>query len=217
MHSKTPIQRGEAKESIQKPATANGITRGVRAAAAGISAVSCFHTYPYQRGSGEGEGAVGFWIARRDQRWLKVTCAGPCNHSGAPAWTSQSWISGFWLWNVHLYLWPLEIRWNVGWESFLSWSGVWKKTSFPNTMNTKTLSRCHFLCRQSPNAAEEVMGRTAPRLNSRSNVDVSCFKITTVSHLHIYLQAEQDYSSQLHCDCHCCALWFWYVIIFTII
>lgn len=60
MHSKTPIQRGKAKESIQKPATANGITRGARAAAAGISAVSRFHTYPYQRGSGEGEGAGGF-------------------------------------------------------------------------------------------------------------------------------------------------------------
>lgn len=54
VQSERPIQRGKAKESIQKPATANGITRGVRAAAAGISAVSRFHTYPYQRGSGEG-------------------------------------------------------------------------------------------------------------------------------------------------------------------
>lgn len=54
MRSETPIQKGKAKESIQKPATANGITRGVRAAAAEISAVSRFHTYPYQRGLGEG-------------------------------------------------------------------------------------------------------------------------------------------------------------------
>lgn len=55
-----PIQRGKAKESIQKPTTANEITREVRAAAARISAVSRFHTHPYQRGSGEGEGAASF-------------------------------------------------------------------------------------------------------------------------------------------------------------
>lgn len=57
-----PIQRSKAKESIQNPATANEITRGVKAAAAGISTLSRFHTYPYQRGLevGGGEGAAGF-------------------------------------------------------------------------------------------------------------------------------------------------------------
>lgn len=54
MHSETVIQRGEAKESIQKPATAQRIAGSVRPVAAGISAVSRFHTYPYQRGSGVG-------------------------------------------------------------------------------------------------------------------------------------------------------------------
>lgn len=61
MHSETPIQRGKAQESIQKPATAQRIAGSVRPVAAGISAVSRFHTYPYQRGSevGGGEGVCG--------------------------------------------------------------------------------------------------------------------------------------------------------------
>lgn len=134
---------------------------------------------------GKGEGTSGFWMARRDQRWLKVTCAGPRNHSGAPAWTLRSWISGVWLWNIHLHLWPLKIGWDVGRESLLSWSGAWKKTSFLNITNIETLSRCHFPWRQSPSAAEEVVGRTTPRLNSRFNADVSRVKITAVSHLHL--------------------------------
>lgn len=53
------------------------------------------------------------------------------------------------------------------------------------TPQTETLSQCHFLCRHLPSAAEEVVGRTAPRLNSRFNADVSCVKITSVSHLHL--------------------------------
>lgn len=52
MHLQMPIQRSKGKESIQKPATANRITRGSRVAAVGISTMSRFHTYPYQRGSG---------------------------------------------------------------------------------------------------------------------------------------------------------------------
>lgn len=56
MHSETPIQRGKAQESIQKPATAQRIAGSVRPVAAGISAVSRFHTYPYQRGSEVGGG-----------------------------------------------------------------------------------------------------------------------------------------------------------------
>lgn len=54
MHAETPIERGKAKESIQKPATAQRIAGSVRPVAVGISAVSRFHTYPYQRGSGGG-------------------------------------------------------------------------------------------------------------------------------------------------------------------
>lgn len=53
-----------------------------------------------------------------------------------------------------------------------------------NIANIKALSGCHFLCRQSPSAAEEVKGRTALRLNSRVNTDSLCLKITARETIH---------------------------------
>lgn len=50
-------------------------------------------------------------------------------------------------------------------------------------MSLKTLNQFHFSCQQWPSAAEEVVGHTAPKLNSSFNANISCVKITSVFHL----------------------------------